>query len=103
LLSDRRRVRRLSLFYYIHNKSAPEYLADLMPLPVGSVSHVIPNCRLEMTTKSFFPSITRDWNNLNPEIRNSGNINIFKRKIKILLKKVPFYFGWGDKKLKYYS
>jgi hypothetical protein len=36
LLSDRRRVRRLSLFYSIHDKSAPEYLFDLMPLPVGS-------------------------------------------------------------------
>ena len=32
-------------------------------------------------------------------IRNSGNINIFKRKIKISFKKVPFYFGWGDRKL----
>ena len=38
LLSDRRRVRRLSLFYSIHNKSAPGYLCELMPLPVGSVS-----------------------------------------------------------------
>ena len=35
-----------------------------------------------------------DCNNLNPEIRNAG-----KRKIKILLKKVPFYFGWGDRTL----
>ena len=59
----------------------------------------MPNCRLEMTKKSFFPSTTRDWNNLNPEIRNSGNINIFKRKIKTLLKKAPFYFGWSDRKL----
>ena len=65
-----------------------------MSLPVGSVSqydlrnsnnYAIPNCRLEMTKRSF-PFTTRDWNNLNPEIRNSGNINIFKRKIKILLK-----------------
>ena len=101
LLSDRRRVRRLSLFYSIHNKSTPDYLCDLMPLPVGSVSqynlrnsnnYVLPNCRLEITKESFFPSTTRDWNNLSPEIRNSGNINIFKRKIKILLEKVPFYF-----------
>jgi hypothetical protein len=53
LLSDRRRVRRLSLFYSIHNKSTPDYLCDLMPLPVGSVSqynlrnsnnYVLPNC-----------------------------------------------------------
>jgi hypothetical protein len=64
-----------------------------MPLPVGSVSqydlrnsnNVIPNCRLEMTKTIFFPFTTRDWNNLSPEIRNSGNINIFKRKIEILL------------------
>jgi hypothetical protein len=53
-------VRRLSLFYSIHNKSAPDYLCDLMPLPVGSVSqynlrnsnnYVLPNCRLEITKK----------------------------------------------------
>ena len=36
-VSDRRRIRRISLFYSINNKSAPEYLCDLMPLPVGSV------------------------------------------------------------------
>ena len=52
-----------------------------------------------MTIKSFFPSTIRCWSNLIPEIKNSGNINIFKRKRKILLKKVPFYFGWGDRKL----
>ena len=33
------------------------------------------------------------------KLENSGNINIFKRKRKILLEKVPFYFGWGDRKL----
>ena len=38
LLSDRQRVRRLSLFYSIHKKSAPDYLCDLKPLLVGSVS-----------------------------------------------------------------
>ena len=62
-----------------------------MLLPVGSVSqydlrnsknYVIPKCRLEITKKSFFPSTTRDWNNLNPDIRNSVNVDIFKRKIK---------------------
>ena len=30
-----------------------------------------------------------------PEIRNSGNANIFKRKMKIL----PYYLGWSDRKL----
>jgi hypothetical protein len=64
-----------------------------------SNQYVLPNGRLEITKKSFFPSTTRDWNNLSPEIRNSGNINIFKRKFKILLEKVSFYFGWGDRKI----
>ena len=72
-----------------------------MPLPVGSVSqydlrnsnnYVIPNCRLEMTKRSF-PFTTRDWNNLNPEIRNSGNINIFKRKLKYYLSAFLFRLG----------
>jgi hypothetical protein len=31
----------------------------------------------------------------NFEIRNSGNVNIFKRKMKIL----PYYLGWSDRKL----
>ena len=82
-----------------------------MPLQVGSVSqynlrnrnsnnYVLPNCRLEINKMSFFPSTTRDWNILSLEIRISGiKINIFKRKKKILLEKVPFYFGWGDRKL----
>ena len=30
-----------------------------------------------------------------PEIKNSGNANIFKRKMKIL----PYYLGWSDRKL----
>ena len=65
----------------------------------SSNNYVLRNCRLEITKKSFFPSTTRDWNNLSPEIRNSVNVNIFKRNIKTLLKKVPFYFCWGDRKL----
>ena len=108
LLSDRQRVRRLSLFYSIYIKSAPDYFYDWMPLPVGNISqydlrnsnnYVLPNCLLEITKKFFFPSATRDWKNLNPEIRNPGHVNIFKRKIKILLEKVPFYFGLGYRQL----
>ena len=55
-----KQLRCTSIFYSIHNKSAPDYLCDMMPLPVGSVSqynlrnsdnYVLPNCRLEMTKK----------------------------------------------------
>ena len=69
LLSDRRRIRRLSLVYSIHSNCAPAHLCDLMPIPVGTVSQydiqnssnfVLPKCRLEITTPSFPLSTTRD-------------------------------------------
>jgi hypothetical protein len=66
------------------------YGIPLFVRPSTPRTYVLPNCRLEITKKSFFPSTTLDWNNLSPEIRNSGNINIFKRKIKILLEKCLF-------------
>jgi hypothetical protein len=56
----------------------------------NSNTYAIPNCRLEMTKWSFFPSTTRNWNNLNPEIRNSGIITILKEKIKYYLGKCLF-------------
>ena len=108
LLSDRRRIRKLSMFYSIHNNIAPDYLCDLMPPLVGqqtqynlrdNSNYVIPFCRLEITKNSFFPSATNEWNHLNNEIRNSPNINIFKRKIKLQTPQPPTYFNFGDRKL----
>jgi hypothetical protein len=69
-----------------HNTHIYMYAYDLR----NSNTYAIPNCRLEMTNKSFFPSTTRNWNNLNPEIRNSGNITILKEKIKYYLGKCLF-------------
>jgi len=37
------------------------------------------------------------------QLKNSGKVTIFKRKIKTLLEKVTFYFGEGDSHRKYYS
>lgn len=107
-LSDRRRSRRLNLFYLIHNNNAPEYLCDLMPPLVSqnndynlrnSENYTIPNARLEITKNSFFPSTIREWNRLDMETRNSRNINIFKRKIKIQTIKPPPFFNFGDRKI----
>ena len=76
---------------YVHMYDTPNthmymYTYDLR----NSNNYTIPNCRLEMTKKSFFPSTTRNWNNLNPEIRNSGNITILKEKLKYYLGKYLF-------------
>ena len=102
LLSDRRRYRRLNMFYLIHNRKAPDYLCDLMPPLVGNMSeynlrnnsnYVMPECRLEITRKSFFPSTVNDWNKLSQEVRNSRNIKIFKRQITFQISKPPSYFN----------
>ena len=108
LLSERRRLRRLSLFFNIHKNSAPEYLSDLMPPSVGQMSdynlrnnnnYIVPNCRLEITKKSFFPSTITDWNGLDQTIRDSRNVKIFKSKINPKLEKPPSYFNYGNRKL----
>jgi hypothetical protein len=54
----------------------------------------IPNCRLEITKKSFFSSTTRDWNNLSQEIRKE----IRQRD---RLRKNVFKFGRENDTLKY--
>ena len=76
----------------------------MKPLPVGSVSQydlrnnktdVLPNCRLRITKSSFFPSTTRNWDNLNPKINNSGNANTFT----LLNKNTNITFISCDRKL----
>ena len=108
LLSDRRKTRRLSMFYNIHNKSAPDYLCDLMPPLISEISdynlrnsnnYSVPNCRLEITKRSFFPTTTADWNQLDQATKNSRNINIFKKRVKKEIVKPPPYFNYGDRKL----
>ena len=107
LLSHRRKTRRLSLFYSIHNNTAPGYLCTLKPPLVNQISnynlrnnnnYTVPFCRLSNTKKSFFYATINDWNHLSPVIRNSGSIGIFKSKIKSCLYKPPSYFSCGDRK-----
>ena len=61
-LIDRRKHRRLNLFYSIHNNAAPEYLIDLLPPLVSGVSqynlrnndgYVVQQHRLASTSKKI--------------------------------------------------
>ena len=60
-MSERRRLKRHSLFLNIHNNLAPKYLSDLMPPLIGPMSdynlrnnnYILPNCRLEITKKNL--------------------------------------------------
>lgn len=86
-LVNRRKTRKLSLLYKLHNNIAPDYLLNLMPNRVNNVSnynlrnqnnYVIPRCRLTVFEKSFLPDTLRLWNALDPQIRSSNSLAIFK-------------------------
>jgi hypothetical protein len=86
-LAERRKRRKLQMFYNIHNHKAPKYLCDLIPptiqsttvYPLRNVSDIIiPFCRLSNTYDSFIPSTIRQWNSLDPSIRNVDYIAKFK-------------------------
>ena len=107
-LVDRRKHRRLNLFYSIHNNTAPEYLIDLLPPLVSEVTqynlrnnddYVVQQHRLASTSKSFFFNTIRDWNLLNSDVRHSRSLGIFKERIKQPISKPPIYYNYGMRKI----
>ena len=78
------------MFYNIHNNNAPKYLCDLIPptiqsttvYPLHNVSDIIiPFCKLSNIYDSFIPSTIRQWNSLDPSIRNVDYIAKFKTEL----------------------
>ena len=107
-LSERRRIRKLSLFYNIQNNNSPMYLKEIVPDMVGSRSHynlrnssniTLPKTRIKISHESFFPSTIRLWNNLSSEIRNCPSVSKFKLSIKAPTASAPLYFSYGVRKL----
>ena len=91
ILSDRRKNRKLTIFYKMHNHLCPHYLYDCLPPLVSDVSqynlrnqnnYIIPMTRLSVSTKSFIPTTASDWNNLDPSVRNSPTVLSFKNRIR---------------------
>ena len=88
-LAERRKRRKLQMFYNIHNHKAPKYLCDLIPptsttvYPLRNVRDIIiPFCRLSNTYDSFIPSTIRQWKSLDPSIRNVDYIAKFKTELR---------------------
>ena len=90
-LTERRKRRTLQMFYNIQNNNAPRYLCDLIPPTIQSTTVypsregsdiIIPFCRLSITCDSFIPSTIRQWNNLNPFLRNMESIAKFKTELR---------------------
>ena len=86
-LQSRRWMRKLCLFYKIFRNQTPTYLTDLVPTSNRSYSlrnsQNVPLMRVnhQFFKNSFFPSIIMEWNNLDLEIRNSDNLQHFRKKI----------------------
>ena len=79
--------RKLCLFYKVFKNEHPKYLFHLIPVRCTSyATRTESNIPLIKTKhnffkNSFFPSAIIEWNNLDPNLRNSNSISVFKEKI----------------------
>ena len=110
-LSDRRRYQKLVIVYKSKNGLIPEFLVDLFPPNVASISqydlrnnddYVILNRRTQLFANSFIPSSTELWNQLPLQIRRETTLSSFKisllRNI-FVAQIVPKHFDHGNRKL----
>jgi hypothetical protein len=98
------------MFYNIQNNNALMYLCDLIPptiqsttiYPLRNGSDIIMSfCRLSNTYDSFISSTIRQWNSLDPSIRNVDYIAKFKTELRKRkdISQVPKHYEIGPRKL----
>ena len=86
-LQQRRRYKKLCLFFKIYKNQCPKYLFDIIPQSncqyrtrnAQNIPHI--NVKHQFFKNSCFPSTIIEWNKLDFNIRNSETLNIFKSKI----------------------
>lgn len=107
-LSDRRKIQKLVTIYKAKHRNLPDYLTNLFP---NTVSQLVPYSlrnnndyvtmarRTQVFSNSFVPSSTALWNALEPDIKNSSSLNIFKSKLKAKFKPpvVPKHLVAGER------
>jgi hypothetical protein len=105
-LQDRRNTHKTTLYSKIVHENAPSYLTDHLPIPVHERTHynlrnqanLTPyQARTKTYTDSFFPSMTRYWNNLNDDVRQITDHKSLQRKLQreiaVSTKNPYFYLG----------
>ena len=86
------------------------YLCDLIPQTIKSKivyllrngsDIIIPFCRLSNTYDLFIPSTIRQWNSLDPSLRNVDSIAKFKTELRKRkdISQVPKHYEIGPRKL----
>ena len=95
-LHDRRWFRKLCFYYKIRHNLCPPYLTELLPIMKTSCyslrlnrAPTVPNFRTERFKSTFFPSCSSNWNQLDPNIKNSSSIEIFKRALLSFIRPKP--------------
>ena len=90
-LQNRRKNAKLTLLFKIIHGLTPSYLRALLPPLVQDAttrtlrnrnSYRLPFSRTNYMSKSFIPSTIRQWNELDPDIKNCNTLEAFKSKIK---------------------
>ena len=88
LIALRRWSRRLTLFYKVINNLTPDYTRDPLP-PLHQVQYSFRErdtigqirARTEKHKSSFYPHCLSEWNKLDPEIKLSSSVAVFKTKM----------------------
>ena len=86
-LRDRRWYRRLVYFFNIVSLKSPAYLTSLLPDKQRSYdsrrNNLFRNFTIhtEYFKNSFFPYCVSEWNKLDPNLRSSTSISIFKKEL----------------------
>ena len=105
-LSLQRWSRRLVLFYKIVNDITPDCTRYPIPQLPQAIYYfrnadVVGQIRARMTRfkNSFYPDCLSEWNTLDPEIRLSPSLNIFKTKLSKHIRPTPkLVYGIHDPK-----
>ena len=95
-LNLRQWSRRLTLFYKIVNNLIPNYTRNPVPHPHESNYDLRINAaigqilaRTQAFKSSFYPHYLSEWDRLDPDIRLSSSVNIFKKKLLSILRPPP--------------
>ena len=103
-LSDRRWLRRLTIFYKISNGLAPSYLSDHIPkrneirMVLRNRTDNIPLTRTQRYENSFFPYTIKSWKNLDEEEKSKPSVESFKKYLNNFIRPLGHpLFGISDK------
>ena len=97
-LQLRRCYRKLCLFYKVFKNEHPKYLFNLIlvrstPYATRTVGNIpLIKTKHIFFKNAFFPSAITEWNSLDPNLRNSKSISVFKEKIFNFIRPSPNSF-----------